>query len=87
MDFVSSPVSDEQRPPNRLPDRTKPKPDLFLSSDHITTQEASEHPSPLQKPPLLKHVYVTQQTVRLTTNLTSSQLQPRIQQPAQTPPS
>ncbi|KAK5072593.1 hypothetical protein LTR64_004932 [Lithohypha guttulata] len=55
MDIVASPVSDTKSATSRFPDPSRPSGDL-MNSQYITTQEASDHPSELTKPPLLKHV-------------------------------
>lgn len=59
MDVVASPVSSENPPSTRFSDPTKSpsdKIDLHLSQ-HITTEEESDHASVQQQPhPLLKHV-------------------------------
>lgn len=61
MDIVASPVSSDEPSAERFNDLTKPPPPGNLyAAQYVTTQEDSEHPSELSKPPLLKHVCVSQ---------------------------
>lgn len=58
MDIVASPVSSDE-PSDRYPDpSSQPHADDLHNTQYVTTQETADEPSELQKPPLLKHVYV-----------------------------
>ena len=62
MDIVASPTDTSATPSTRLPESVEEKAGL-TSSHEVTVEDEDEHPSELNKPPFLKHVYIVHLSV------------------------